>query len=172
MLTAKARLIVGVIAGILLGWTLYNRVYEGSAIVALGIILLVWFYFKTGTVVLASKAFNNKDYEKTEQLLKEIKNPDVLSKSRRGFYEFMYGNIELKRNNFQKAETHFQIASRFPLRNENDRGLILVQLANLNLRKPDYVKAKAYIETAKNLKISSRVQSIIQKIEKEIPNQS
>ena len=171
MLTAKARLLVGIIAVILLGWTLNNRVYELSAIVALGIILLIWFYFKTGTVVLASKAFNNKDYEKTEQLLNEIKNPDTLSKRRRGFYEFMFGNIELKRNNFSKAETHFQMASRFPLRNENDKGLVLTQLANLNLRKPDYIKARAYIEAAKSLKISSRVQNIIQKIEKEIPNQ-
>ncbi len=170
MFTAKARLIVGIIAVILLGWTLYSRVYELSAILAFGLILLAWFYFKTGTLVLASKAFNNKNYEKTESLLREIKHPDMLSKTRRGFYEFMYGNIELKRNNFPKAETHFQIATRFPLRNENDMGLVLVQLANLNLRKPDYIKARAYIETAKALKLSSRVHNIIQKIEKEIPN--
>jgi hypothetical protein len=37
----------------------------------------------------------------------------------------------------------------------------------LNLRKKEFEKAKAYIDVAKGLKISSRVQDIINKIEKE-----
>ena len=168
-MTHRARLAVIVVAILLLGWTIYQQVYEISAIVLLGIGLLVWSYFKQGTVMLAAKAYQQKDYVKAERLLKEIKDPDYLSRNRRGFYEFIYGNIELNRNNFDGAERHFQIASRFPLRNENDKGIILVQLANLNLRKKEYEKAKTYIESARTLKISARVQNIIEKIEKEIP---
>jgi tetratricopeptide (TPR) repeat protein len=168
-MTQKVRLAVLAIAAILLGWTIYQQVYEISAIVVLGILLLTWSYFRQGTVLLASKAFHDKDYVKAEDLLRQIKDPDRLSKNRRGFYEFIYGNIELNRNNFDEAERHFQIASRFPLRNENDKAIILVQLANLSLRKQDFEKAKAYAEKAKSLKISARVQNIIQKIEKEIP---
>jgi tetratricopeptide (TPR) repeat protein len=168
-MTQRARLIVIVVAIVLLGWTIYQQVYEISAILLLGIGLLVWSYFRQGTVMLAAKAYQQKDYERAEALLSEIKSPDHLSRNRRGFYEFIYGNIELNRQNFDGAERHFQIASRFPLRNENDKGIILVQLANLSLRKKEFEKAMAYINKARTLKISARVQNIIEKIEKEIP---
>ncbi|HCN82410.1 MAG TPA: hypothetical protein DIT07_02155, partial [Sphingobacteriaceae bacterium] len=127
-MTRKVRLLVFGIAVILLGWTIYEHVYEVSAIVTLCLVLLIWSYFKQGTVMLAAKAFHQKNYEKAEELLKEIKDPDRLSRKRRGFYEFIYGNIELQRENYEFSEQHFQIASRFPLRNENDKGIILVHL--------------------------------------------
>jgi len=171
-MTRKARLLVVGVFMILLAWTIYQRAYEVSAIVALCLVLLIWSHYKQGSVMLAAKAFHDKDYDKAEQLLKEIKDPDRLSRKRRGFYEFIYGNIELQRNNYEDSERHFQIASRFALRNENDKGIVLAQLANLNLRKHEYEKAKAYIEKAKTLKISARVQNIIQKIEQEIKVES
>lgn len=67
-----------------------------------------------------------------------------------------------------EAERHFQIASRFPLKNENEKGLVLTQLANINLGKREFKKAQAYVDIAKELKISARVKSIIEKIEQEI----
>jgi len=146
----------------------YQQTYELSAIIVFGIIFVLYGYFKEGTVVLAAKAYHQQDLEKTEKLLREIRNPDRLKKSRRGYYEFMFGNIELKRENFSEAERHFQIASRFPLKNENEKGLVLTQLANLNLRKKEFIKAQAYIDIAKELKISSRVKGIIDRIEQEI----
>jgi hypothetical protein len=45
---------------------------------------------------------------------------------------------------------------------------VLVHLANINLRKKDYERAAAYVEKAKTFKTSSRVKSIIDKIEIEI----
>jgi tetratricopeptide (TPR) repeat protein len=171
MLTKKARIWVLAIAVILLFWTLYQEVYEISAAIAIGIILLVWGYFREGTVVMAAREFHEKNYDTAEELLKEIKDPDKLSRHRRGFYEFIYGNIELHRHNYAEAERHFQIASNFPLRNQNDKAIVLVHLANLNLRNKALERAKAYVEIAKGLKISVRVQSIIQKIEHEIKSQ-
>ncbi len=170
MFTRKARLTVIFIGVVLLGWTLYNQVYEISAVIGVAIALLIFGYFREGTVVMAAREFQNKNYERAEELLKEISDPDRLKKRRRGFYEFIYGNIELNRKNYEEAERHFQIASRFPLRNQNDKAIVLVHLANLNLRKQNYVRSKAYVEHARTLKITSRVRSIIEKIESEIEN--
>lgn len=169
MISTKVRFAVLALVAVLLVWALYEKSYEGAALAGLGIVLLVRGYFKDGTVVLAAKAFRNKDYQKAETLLKEVPNPDYLRKKRRGYYEFIYGNIELQKQNYAEAETHFQIASRFPLASENDKGIILVHLANINLRKKEYQRVRAYVERAKELKISTRIQGIIQKIEKEIP---
>jgi len=168
MMTSRARFLVIAVALLLLLWTLYEKTYEVSALIGLGISYLIWSYFKQGTVALASKAYHHKDYQKAEKLLREVKNPDRLARNRRGYYEFILGNIELQKEHFPEAETHFQIASRFPLRNQNDKGIVLVQLANLNLRKREFEKAQAYLDVAKDLKISSRVQGIVQKIENEI----
>jgi tetratricopeptide (TPR) repeat protein len=168
MLTRKARLWVILIAVILLFWTIYQGVYEISAAVVLMIGFLIWGYFREGTVVMAAREFHAKNYEEAEILLKEIEDPDRLGRHRRGFYEFIYGNLELHKHNYEEAEKHFQIASRFPLRNQNDKAIVLVHLANINLRKKDKEKAKAYVEKAKTFKISARVKNIIEKIESEI----
>jgi hypothetical protein len=168
MLTRKARLWVIGIAVLLLIWTVYEQVYEVTAATALMIGFLIWGYFREGTVVMAAREFHAKNYEEAEILLKEIEDPDRLGRHRRGFYEFIYGNLELHKHNFEEAEKHFQIASRFPLRNQNDKAIVLVHLANINLRKKDKEKAKAYVEKAKTFKISARVKSIIEKIESEI----
>ena len=90
-----------------------------------------------------------------------------LAKNRRGYYEFMRANIALQREDFEKAEFHFQIASRFPLGGKNDKAFVLIHLANLALRKKDVERAKTYIEKAKELATSSRAQEIIKIIEKE-----
>ena len=168
MITTRIRFAVIAIALILLSWTIYEQVYEISALAGFGIMFLIYGYYKEGTVLLAAKAYHNKDLEKAEKLLREVKNPDRLLRKRRGYYEFMLGNIELKKENFSDAERHFQIASRFQVKNENEKGLILLQLANLNFRKKEFDKAKAYTSTAKELKISSRVKHIIEKLELEI----
>ncbi len=168
MMTTKARLGVLVIALILFVWTLYNQTYEVSAMVALGMVLLIAGYYRDGTVVLAARAYKAQNYSRAEQLLKEVKNPDRLRKKRRGYYEFLYGNIELKRQNLAEAERHFQIASKFSLGTENDKALVLVQLANLNLAKKDYARVRAYTDKARSLKTTSRVKGIIDKIDIEL----
>jgi len=168
MFTKKARFWVIGVAVFLLGWTISQQVYEITAIIAIGIALLIWGYFREGTVVMAAREFHAKNYDGAEELLKEIEDPDKLGRHRRGFYEFIYGNVELHRQNYEQAEKHFQIASNFPLRNQNDKAIVLVHLANLNLRKKDFDRAAAYVERAKSYKITSRVKAIIEKIESEI----
>ena len=55
MLTKKARLWVIGIAILLLGWTISQQVYEISAVIGIGIALLIWGYFREGTVVMAAR---------------------------------------------------------------------------------------------------------------------
>ncbi|HEY0668276.1 MAG TPA: hypothetical protein VGD22_08890 [Sphingobacteriaceae bacterium] len=168
MFTRRYRLILIAIGVIFLCWTIYIEVYEVAAAIAIAILALVWGYYSEGTVVMAAREFHNKNFERAEELLKEIEDPDRLKRHRRGFYEFIYGNIELHRQNFDAAERHFQIATRFPLRNQNDKAIVLVHLANLNLRKKDFERSAAYVAKARQMKITSRVKAIIQKIETEI----
>lgn len=153
----------------LLAWAIYERSYQIVPLLIAVVGYVVWSHFKEGTVVLASEAFQKKEYNKARILLADIKNPEYLRKKRRNYYEFISGNLALQLLDDETAERHFQIASRLPFRRPNDKAIILVQLANINLRKHDYERVRAYLDRASELEVSSRVAQIINRIENEIP---
>ncbi|SEG06757.1 hypothetical protein [Sphingobacterium lactis] len=167
-MTNNARKIVIAIAFLFIIYAIYTKQYN-FIVYILGIIAyLVWSYLKEGTVYLATQAFHKQDYEKTKQLLAEIKNPDRLRKGRRNYYEFMMGNIALKEERIDEAEYHFQLASRLPWKRDNEKGMVLINLANINLRKKDYERVEGYIAAAEKLRLTARQQSIIEKIKNEL----
>lgn len=144
--------------------------YQLAAIAGFLFAFILWSHFKHSSIVLASRYFKDGDYERTEELLDEVPNVDRLARNRRGYYEFMRANIALKREDYEAAEFHFQIASRFPLGGKNDKAFVMIHLANLALRKKDKVRAGAYLEKAKELAQTTRANDIISKIEKEVNN--
>lgn len=170
MFTNQARLAVLGLFALLLVFFIYERSYELLSIVILLIGLIIWDYFKSGTVILAAKLYHAKDYDKAESLLYQVYNPDWLSRNRRGFYEFMLGGICLKRSDFDKAEKHYELAAKFPLRNNNDHVAALAHVANINIRKGNHEKAEAYLKLAMRdeKKISSKMKEVIQKLQKEL----
>src|SRR5690606_6361332 len=135
MMTSRARTIVLALAFFLLAWAAYTGAYQVAAMVGGAMGYLIWSHYREGTVFIATQAFQNKDYEKARRLLADINKPEYLRKGRRNYYEFMCGNIALKAEDYDAAERHFQIASRLPFRRPNDKAIILVNLANINLRK-------------------------------------
>ncbi|MEI5986456.1 MULTISPECIES: hypothetical protein [Sphingobacterium] len=167
-MTNNARKIVIAIAVAFLLYAIYAKHYNIAVYIFGGIAYLTWSYFKEGTVYLATQAFHKQDYERTKALLAEIKNPDQLRKGRRNFYEFMMGNIALKEERVDEAEYHFQMASRLPWRKDNEKGMVLINLANINLRKKEYERVTTYLDLAEKLKLTARQVSIIEKIRNEV----
>lgn len=170
-MTSKWRWVIIVIAMMLLAWTIYDRSYQIIPLLVAVVAYMIWSHFKEGTVVLASEAFHKKEYEKARVLLADIKNPEYLRKKRRNYYEFISGNLALQLLDDETAERHFQIASRLPFRRPNDKAIILVHLANINLRKHDYERVKAYLKRASEMEVSSRIAQIINRIQNEIPKE-
>lgn len=142
--------------------------YQLAALSALLLAFVIWSHFKHSSVLMASKHFKNNEFGKTKALLAEVTKPERLAKSRRGYYEFMQGNMALKEQDWDKAEYHFQLASRFPVGGKNEKAYVLIHLANLALRKKDRERAEAYTKRAKELAETQRSKDIIVKIEKEI----
>lgn len=142
--------------------------YQLAALSALLLAFVIWSHFKHSSVLMASKHFKNNEFGKTKVLLAEVTKPERLAKSRRGYYEFMQGNMALKEQDWDKAEYHFQLASRFPVGGKNEKAYVLIHLANLALRKKDRERAEAYTKLAKELAETQRSKDIIVKIEKEI----
>lgn len=147
---------------------IYFIQYELAAVAGFLLLFVIWSHFRHSSVLMASKYFKNNDFTKARLMLAEVPNPERLSKNRRGYYEFMQGNMALKEEDFDKAEYHFQLASRFPVGGKTQKGYVLIHLANLALRKKDKEKAEAYTKLAKELAETVRSKEIITKIEKEI----
>ncbi|MFC4212847.1 hypothetical protein ACFOWA_16750 [Pedobacter lithocola] len=145
----------------------YNQ-YELAAVAGFLFFFLIWSHFRHSSVLMASKYFKNNEFSKAKLMLAEVPNPKRLSKNRRGYYEFMQGNMALKEEDYEKAEYHFQLASRFPVGGKTQKGYVLIHLANLALRKKDKERAEAYVNLAKELSEPTRSKDIIVKIEKEI----
>jgi len=148
----------------------YEHVYQLMGVCLLFIALLIWGYFKEGTVIMAAKSFHKKDYVKSEALLSQITNPGWLAKKRRGFYEFIMGGVALQKQDYDAAERHYELAAQFPLRSVNDHVAALVHVANISIRQHNYDKAAAYIGLAnKNQeKINAKMKDVIAKLEKEL----
>ncbi|ETZ23996.1 hypothetical protein [Pedobacter sp. V48] len=149
---------------------LFYDQYQLAALAGLFFAFVLWSHFKHSSVLLASKYFKNGEYEKAERILAEVPNPDRLARNRRGYYEFMRANIALRKEEYDVAEHHFQIASRFPLGGKNDKAFVLIHLANLALRKKDGERSRAYIAKAKELASTPKAKDIISKIEIEANN--
>jgi len=148
----------------------YEHVYQLMAVSLMFIVLLIWGYFKEGTVIMAAKSFHKKDYVRSEELLKQITNPGWLAKKRRGFYEFIMGGISLQKQDYDAAEKHYELAAQFPLRSVNDHVAALVHVVNISIRQHNYDKAAAYIELANKhqAKINAKMKDVIEKLEKEL----
>ncbi|SDF59485.1 hypothetical protein SAMN05216464_12131 [Mucilaginibacter pineti] len=170
MFSNRVRIFIAFVFLLSLGLLWYLHIYELAAVAAMMIILLIWDYFKQGTLVVAAKYFHIKDFDKAEASLKEIIKPGWLSKKRRGFYEYMYGGICIHRQDFEAAERHYEIAALYPLRSVNEHVASLVTVANISIRHGNYDKAKAYLQlTEKHAdKITAKMKDAISKLHHEL----
>ena len=167
-MNTRFRMIIVSIAVVGLAYSVVFKHYN-VCVYLLGIIgYFIWSQYREGTVFLATQAFHKQDYEKTKRLLAEIKNQDHLRKGRRNFYEFMLGNIALKENQIEEAEYHFQLASRLPWRRDNEKGMVLINLANINLQKKDYDRVATYLDLADKLALTQRQGDIVRKIREDV----
>ena len=170
MFTNTARLLVAAAFTLLMSFFIYKQTYELAAITFVFTAMLVWGYFKEGTIILAAKQFHVKNYNKAEELLLQINRPQWLSNKRRGFYEFMMGGVSLHKQDYTAAEQHYELSTQYPLRSVNDHVAALVHIVNLNIRQGNYEKAQAYLQLAENKgdQINAKMRAVISKLEQEL----
>jgi tetratricopeptide (TPR) repeat protein len=170
MFTNRARILVIGAFIIMLAIAINLHVYQIAGVIIMFIGLLIWGYFKEGTIILAAKSFHDKDYAKTEALLVQVNNPNWLSKKRRGFYEFIMGGVCLQKQDFDAAEKHYELAAQYPLRTANDHVAALGHVVNISIRQGNFEKAKAYLQLAEKYedKINAKMKDVINRLHKEL----
>ena len=169
MFTNPARVVVCFLLLLVAAIAAYFKVSEVAAFSFMLIGLVIWGYFKEGTVVLAAKQYKDKNYENAKELLLTIKNPELLSKKRKPYYEFLFGSIAVNQLDYHTAELHLGKAAVLGLK-VNDLGVALMHLANISLRNKDNQKGMVWIHQAEKLPLTARYKSILSNIKKELQN--
>lgn len=116
-------------------------------------IVFVVGYFLLGTLSAASKRLQFEDLDGAEKILNYTKYPNLLLKMNKAYFHLLKGMIAMKRSQYNEAETLMQTAYDIGLPTDNDKGMVLFNLAQLNYNKRKFNAAKVQLRQIKELDI-------------------
>jgi len=137
--------------GILLS-ILYGIGYSWILIL-IGILLLAS-YVLLGTVQSAAQMLQTMDFEGAEKRLGLTLSPKLLYVTNRAFYYIIKGSVAMNLNKHDEAEELFEKANSLNLPSDNEKGMVLLQLAGINANKQKWKVAKNYYREASKLSIT------------------
>ncbi|HPQ20476.1 MAG TPA: hypothetical protein PK147_01415 [Saprospiraceae bacterium] len=137
--------------GIILSFT-YGIGYSWIFILV-GILLLLS-YILLGTVQSAGEMIQAMDFEGAEKRLNLTLNPKWLYVTNRAFYYIMKGSLAAQKKDNKVAEEYFNMALDLKLPSDNEKGMVLLQLANINAQRNNWAGAGKYVKDMKKLNIT------------------
>lgn len=172
MFTPSVRIIIGIF-GLAIAWGFYSLGYQEVALVMLSsVVLIIWGYFRNGTVYLAFKQLKQKNFDKAEKSLAVIKYPHLLSKKQKSYYHFAKGFIELNKEHPDECYHQLKLALELGLRTENDTAVATLHMADIALGRKNYDEAKEYLLSLKSLKYKPELDDEIEKVQEELERSS
>lgn len=118
-----------------------------------GILLLIS-YILLGTVQSTGEFIQKMDFEGAEKRLGLTLNPKWLYVTNRAIYYILKGTISSNNGDQKTAEDFFNKSLSLKLPSDNEKGMVLIQLASINANKSNLTGAKNYLSQAKKLKIT------------------
>ncbi|MBT8234389.1 MAG: hypothetical protein HKO66_08510 [Saprospiraceae bacterium] len=119
----------------------------------IGFVMLASYIF-LGTVQSAAQFVQDSEFEAAEQRLNLTFKPKWLYITNRAFYYIMKGTIAAQKNESKIAEEYFNTALGLNLPSDNEKAMVLMQLANIKATKNNWTAATNYFNQAKKLKIT------------------
>ena len=155
-------LLAGIVSAFVFGF------WWAFPLLLVGIILLV-VYILFGSVNSAAKHIQTEEFEEADKKLALTFKPEWLYVTQRAFYYIMKGSIAMHRKDMTEAEALFDKALAMDLPSDNEKGMLLLQLANINASKSKWRAAKNYVREAKKLKITEEaIKGQLHQIEKAV----
>ena len=128
-------------------------------------------YLLLGTVNSAAKLVQIQDFAGAEKRLEMTISPKLLYVTNRAIYYIMKGSIAMNNKDNNAAEDLFQKALALKLPTDNEKAMVLLQLANISAVKNKWNAAKIYFKDAKKLKVTEpAIKEHVQQFEKAFAN--
>lgn len=142
------------IGGLILAFT--TSFWYALPFILIGLVLLAS-YFLLGTIQSAAEFIQVQDFDGAQQRLGLTYFPNLLYVTNRAIYYVLKGTIDMQKGNKQEAEQHLNHALTMELPSDNEKAMVLLQLANLNATRNNWPGAKAQLAQLKKLKISEKM---------------
>lgn len=164
-----ALMAIGFIGGILL-WVYLGLGYAWPLLL-MGIILLIG-YLLLGTIQSAAVMVQEMNFDGAEKRLGLTLSPKLLYVTNRAFFYIMKGSIAMHKKDMNAAEDLFDTALNLKLPSDNERAMVLLQLANINGSKNKWKAAQNYFREAKKLRVTEgQIKDQMNQFEKALGNQ-
>ncbi len=147
-LALSALLIVG---GVVLSIVIYF--WYGFPFWLAGLILFAG-YVMFGTVQSSAELMQKMQFEEAEKRLGMTLSPKLLIGPSRAYYYIIKGTVALNLKKTDEAEEWLKKANELPLSSDDERAMILLQLANISGTKSKWNNAQLLFRSAKKLKIT------------------
>jgi hypothetical protein len=145
---------VGILGGLIMSFTLGFG--YGWIFILLGL-LAIASYLLMGTIQSASEMLQVQDFAGAEARLNLTKFPNLLYVTNRAMYYILKGSLAAQRKENAVAEGHFNKALSLNLPSDNEKAMVLLQMAGIQAQKNNWPGAKNYIYQCKALKITEKM---------------
>lgn len=118
-----------------------------------GLFLLIG-YIALGTVQSAAQIMQTGDVDAAERRLNLTLTPRLLYVTNRAYYYMLKGTIAMQRKQVDEAEAWFRKARELELPTDNEKAMILLQLAGVAAQRHKWNQARIYLRDIKKLKVT------------------
>jgi tetratricopeptide (TPR) repeat protein len=137
----------------------------------IGIGLLIS-YILLGTVQSAAILMQKMDFEGTDRRLNLTFRPGWLYSANRAYYYMIKGGLAMQTKKYPEAEIMLEKAQKTGLPSDNERAMVLLQLANLAVVKNNFTGAQSLMRQAKQQKVTEpQIKEQIAEFDKALKNQ-
>jgi hypothetical protein len=163
-------LVLTLILGIVLQWQ-FGFWY--AFVFYLAFVFLLTGYFLLGTIQSAALKMQAMDFVGAEQRLKLTFFPKLLYAANKAYFYMIKGTIALQNKQNDIAEMWLEKAQSIGLASDNEKAMVLLQLANLHASRNRWPQATQLMKQMKELKITEpTIRDQVKQFEKAIANRS
>jgi tetratricopeptide (TPR) repeat protein len=165
MFTPFSRIILLLVCAALSVTAAVFNIYSLLIITSILSVILLYGYFRKGSVNLALSRLRNEDYTEAERILELTTHPERLDKKQKAYYLFIKGFVAREKDQFDQAKVFLEQSLHEGVRNQNDIAMALLALTDMEMVKKNRNRAKEYFVQMKDLKVKPSLMPSIRKMQ-------
>jgi tetratricopeptide (TPR) repeat protein len=165
MFTPFSRIILLLLCAVLSVVAAFFNIYSLLIITSIASVILLYGYFRKGSVKLALSRLKREEYTEAEKIIEMTTRPERLDKKERAYFLFVKGFVAREKDQFEEAKIFLEEALRDGIRNQNDIAMALLALTDMEMVKKNRIKAREYFTQMKDLKVKPDLMPAIRKMQ-------